>query len=119
MKAAYYSTGGEIFIFKMNALTLRELTEAIIAYGKQKGFNVPKVKIIGIRPGEKFYEELMSNDEMNYVLEDEELYVIIPTSSKHTYLHFKPTRISSYRSDQVDRLPKEKIVSIINQIDIN
>lgn len=117
LKAAYYSKGGETFIFKMNAIELSELGHAIKEYSKQKGNQEPEVKVIGIRSGEKIYEELVYSYEMEYLMEDDELYVIVPPSYSNSYWHFRPATITSYRSDQVKRINQEKMILLLQNLD--
>ncbi len=119
LKGALYSKGGETFIIRMKALQLGDLAKAMLTYAEQGGLEVPNVTYIGFRPGEKLFEELMSEDEMLHVVGDKELYVILPMTHLQSYLHFKPVTISSYRSDKVHLISKEEILSIINRIDSN
>jgi len=68
------SRGGEIFVFKMPVLHIGDLTRAIIEMsGKQI-----EIKQIGLRPGEKMYEELMSCEESSRSLENEDLFIVLP-----------------------------------------
>ena len=62
--------GGEIFVPKIPSMRLADLAEAI-APGCE-------VEYIGIRPGEKLHEVLVSDDEARLTLETEEMYVIQP-----------------------------------------
>jgi UDP-N-acetylglucosamine 4,6-dehydratase len=62
--------GGEIFVPKIPSMRLVDLAETI-APGCE-------VEYIGIRPGEKLHEVLVSEDESRYALATEEMYVIQP-----------------------------------------
>lgn len=116
LKAAYYSKGGETYIFKMNAIELSDLAQVIKEYSNQKGYQEPEIKTIGIRPGEKTYEELLYFHEMNYLLEDGELYVIVPPIYSNSYWHFHPTTITSYRSDQVKRIDQQQLMALLQDL---
>jgi UDP-N-acetylglucosamine 4,6-dehydratase len=63
--------GGEIFVPKIPSMRLLDLAETI-APGCQ-------VEIIGIRPGEKLHEVLVSEDESRQTLETEDMFVIQPS----------------------------------------
>src|SRR5271169_818607 len=63
--------GGEIFVPKIPSMRLLDLAETI-APGCQ-------VAYIGIRPGEKLHEVLVSEDESRQTLETEDMYVIQPS----------------------------------------
>ena len=63
--------GGEIFVPKIPSMRLIDLAETV-APGCQ-------VEYIGIRPGEKLHEVLLSEDESRQTLETEDMYVIQPS----------------------------------------
>jgi len=62
--------GGEIFVPKIPSMKLTEMAEAV-APGCE-------VEYIGIRPGEKLHEVLVSEDEARNTLELDDMYVIQP-----------------------------------------
>ena len=65
--------GGEIFIFKMPAININDLAEAMMEkYGKASK------EIIGKKAGEKMYEEVMTEEEMSRAYEGKGLYVVLP-----------------------------------------
>jgi UDP-N-acetylglucosamine 4,6-dehydratase/5-epimerase len=63
--------GGEIFVPKIPSMKLLDLAETI-APGCE-------VETIGIRPGEKLHEVLVSEDESRQTVETEDMYVIQPS----------------------------------------
>jgi len=62
--------GGEIFIPKAPSMKLIDLFDALVPAAAKK--------IIGIRPGEKLHEILITVDEARHALELEKFYVILP-----------------------------------------
>ena len=64
--------GGEIFVPKIPSYRLIDLTKAISPK--------TKIKIIGIRPGEKLHEEMISQSESINTIEFRDHFVIIPNS---------------------------------------
>ena len=75
--------GGEIFVPKIPSYRLIDLAKAISPKAK--------IKIIGIRPGEKLHEEMISQSESINTIEFRDHFVIIPNSefigwSKKKYL---------------------------------
>lgn len=64
LEAACMGVGGEIFVFDMGkSVKIIDLAKRMI---KLSGFELEKdikIKITGLRPGEKLYEELLSNSE--------------------------------------------------------
>ena len=74
------SCGGEIFVPKMPVVRIGELVDAIISVVCKEGVisegQIPSVKIVGPRLGERMDEELMSRDESERALELDDLYLI-------------------------------------------
>lgn len=65
--------GGEVFVPKIPSMNIMDLARAIAPECE--------VKEIGIRPGEKLHEVLISTDEARQALELEEMFVIQPAHS--------------------------------------
>ena len=64
--------GGEIFVPKLSSYIIIDLKNAISKNSK--------IRYIGIRPGEKIHEELISASESLYSLEFKNFYMILPNS---------------------------------------
>jgi len=62
--------GGEIFIPKLDSMRITDLATAVCAQCKQE--------TIGIRPGEKLHELLITRDDARHTLEFDSFYVIQP-----------------------------------------
>lgn len=67
--------GGEIHVAKMQAIRIRDLGLAI---AEVLGIDGIRFKEIGIRPGEKLYEELVTNDERARTLDIGSRLVVLP-----------------------------------------
>lgn len=65
-------SGGEIFVPKIPSMRLIDLADAI-ANGCER-------KVVGVRPGEKIHEMLLSADESRHAVEYDDRYVIQPDS---------------------------------------
>tara|TARA_Y100000817_G_C16811672_1_gene524565 strand:+ start:117 stop:1112 length:996 start_codon:yes stop_codon:yes gene_type:complete len=63
--------GGEIFIPKINSIKILDIAKAISANSK--------IKIIGIRPGEKLHEILCPQDEAHLTMEYKNYFMIKPS----------------------------------------
>ncbi|WP_445487011.1 polysaccharide biosynthesis protein [Niallia sp. 03133] len=99
-KATHESFGGEIFVMKMPTCKIIDLAEVLIDASNVK--NV-KRKILGIRPGEKVHELLLSKFESTTtVVYDEEYFVILPSihieGLKEHYANYKPVDLEDYNS---------------------
>lgn len=62
--------GGEVFVPKLPSTTILDLAAAIAPEAK--------LEVVGIRPGEKLHEVLISEDEARTTLELKDMYVIQP-----------------------------------------
>jgi UDP-N-acetylglucosamine 4,6-dehydratase len=65
--------GGEIFVPKIPSMKLIDIARAV-APGCE-------IECIGIRPGEKLHEVLLSEDEARNAVETDDMYVVQPTHS--------------------------------------
>jgi len=107
LKATEHCFGGEIFIPKMPACRIVDLAEVLIE--ELNGKN--KLKEVGIRPGEKLHECLISQHESKHtVVFDDNYYVILPEQDinnlKIKYQGFKKFEKDSYMSN--DELMNKK-----------
>ena len=67
--------GGEVFVPKIPSMKITNLAKAICPRSKQE--------IIGIRPGEKLHETLISKDDGIYTYEYKDKYIIYPNVIRH------------------------------------
>jgi UDP-N-acetylglucosamine 4,6-dehydratase len=65
--------GGEVFVPKIPSTKVVDLAKAIAPNAK--------IEIIGIRPGEKLHEDLLSEDEARHTIELEQMYVVQPAEA--------------------------------------
>ena len=75
------SKGGEVFITKMPVVNIIDLAEVMIEYlAPKKGLDPDQIEIqlVGAKPGEKLYEELMNIEETRRSIELENYYVVMP-----------------------------------------
>ena len=80
-KATEMAQGGEVFIFKMPAFRLGDLVEVMIEKLAPKyGYKSEEIRTetIGIRAGEKLYEELMTEEESRWAQETESMFIVQP-----------------------------------------
>jgi UDP-N-acetylglucosamine 4,6-dehydratase len=65
--------GGEVFVPKIPSMKVIDLAKAVAPEAK--------IEIIGIRPGEKLHEVLISEDEARTVVELDDMYVVQPAAA--------------------------------------
>lgn len=120
LKAATESLGGEIFVLKMPVVRMGDVAKSVMEY-----FDYDLLKVIGKRPGEKMYEELMTEEESMRALELEDMFAVLPFfGERDDYInHYKdnatPAAISMYSSENAPILDylrvKDMIWDILNR----
>jgi len=65
--------GGEVFVPKIPSMKVSDLARAVAPQAK--------VEIIGIRPGEKLHEVLISDDEARTTIEQEGRFIVLPAEA--------------------------------------
>ena len=99
LSASLLSRGGELFILKMPVLKIKDLAQAMIdvlapRYGHKK--EDIKIKIIGRKGGEKVYELLMVDEEIDKIYENKTMFCL---TSRQTP-GFKKAKAQFCRSDE-------------------
>jgi len=115
LKAAEMAKGGEIFIFKMPALRIGDLAAAMIEeLASRYGQNPEEIRIeiTGKRPGEKGYEELMTEEETKHAYETENMFIVLP--EKQNYEAHK-AQVNKYISENTNLLTKEEIKAMLRE----
>jgi FlaA1/EpsC-like NDP-sugar epimerase len=104
--------GGEIFVKKMPAATNLDLAKAM---GEALSGNSDyPIEVIGIRPGEKVHELLVSEDEIYRCVELEDKYIIYRYGKlKEPSLINK--KIREYSSENTRRLNRKEIIDLLKQ----
>ena len=81
LQSVLISKGGEVFVTKMPVIRIIDLAEAMVKLlAPRYGYKPADIEIveIGAKPGEKLYEELMSDEEVHRSLELRNMFVITP-----------------------------------------
>lgn len=90
--------GGEVFIPKIPSMNILDLAEGIAP-------GTPR-RTIGIRPGEKLHEILLTGDEARHTIEQEDRYLILPEFLQQDRAHITGIPVPegfTYSSDTNDR----------------
>ena len=81
LSAAEKARGGEVFVTKMPVIRIEDLARVMIdELSASHEFPATKMPIteIGSKPGEKLYEELMSDEETRRTVELTEMFAVLP-----------------------------------------
>jgi FlaA1/EpsC-like NDP-sugar epimerase len=98
--------GGEIFISRMDAIKIKDLAEAMIRkYGRATK------EIIGKRPGEKQFEELMTEEEITRAYEGKDTYIVLVNSKD-----FDKNKYDNYK--KVDKIFDSRKAKLLNRAEI-
>jgi UDP-N-acetylglucosamine 4,6-dehydratase len=107
--------GGEVFVPKIPSMKITDLANAV-APGT-------KVEVIGIRPGEKLHEVLISEDEARTTIELDKMYVVQPAEALwfgRTWEHQGTSLTNGYRyasNTNTEWLSIEDLKKIIEPIE--
>jgi len=122
ISATELARGGETFVLKMPLVRLKDLFESMKELLASKYDYKPsqiKTKIIGLRPGEKLIEYLLTQFEMEHALETKDFFIIPPLNISIKNFHYtnakKPKNIFSY-FDNIKPLSKIEIISVLKEI---
>ena len=101
---------------KMPACKIIDLAHVLIEASNKKNVGV---EILGIRPGEKIHELLLSEYEsLTTIAYDDEYFVILPPiyieGLKEHYAKFKPANFINYNSSK-DLMSKEEIKEVLKK----
>lgn len=121
LRAAEKAVGGEVFVLKMPVILLQELVEVVIEETcKKQNLDREKIQIktIGLRAGEKMYEELMTEEEAQYAYEFEDMFAVTPVNfDRYKYQSFyakiKSAEIKGYTSKGIPPISKEAVRKVI------
>ena len=121
--SAHLACGGEVFITKMPVIRIQDLAEVMIEeLASQHGFDPSDVEIrmIGTKPGEKMYEELMSSEETRRAWELKDYFAVLPafTSRSRRIRYDYPNVVSKtvhnpYNSANEKPLIKERLTEFL------
>jgi FlaA1/EpsC-like NDP-sugar epimerase len=127
MDAVFLAKGGEVFVTKMSVCRIEDLAQVMIEeLAPQHGYKPREIpiKLIGPKPGEKFYEELINDEEVRRVLELDRHFVVVPAlrSQRHPIDYDYPSAlgqqtIQPYNSANVVPMPRDALRQFLREND--
>jgi UDP-N-acetylglucosamine 4,6-dehydratase/5-epimerase len=113
LNAGQIAAEGDIFIFKMASIRIFDLAKAMAEVcALQHGYRPEdiEIRIVGKRPGEKMYEELMTAEEAEHAIDQNTMFVL----NEH-YPESSATRVESseYTSSLARQLSMDEIKDLI------
>ncbi|MDQ0089896.1 FlaA1/EpsC-like NDP-sugar epimerase [Paenibacillus anaericanus] len=120
-KAMQIAKGGEIFVLKMPVILLADLVKLIIKDSVDKlGIIAEEIKVeeIGIRPGERMFEELMTEEEANHAYEMNDMFILPHSFSKNhvdIYSNVPKAECKSYSSHSQQPINQIQLYSLLEE----
>lgn len=115
-KALELSVGGEIFVPKIPSHTVLALAELMISELNAKN---KEIKSVGIRPGEKIHETLVSPTESLRTVEKVDMYIILPQirleDIEKKYPNFINDNIFRFSSDIAKKIDKDSLRELLKK----
>ena len=118
-EAVNYALGGEIFVMRMPSTTVSKIASIMI---KLFGNNETKKRMIGVRPGEKIDEVLVSkNESPRTKIFDENYFVILPQYKlkelEKAYSNLQNIKHLEFTSKNARSLSDKEFISILKRED--
>ncbi|WP_299160681.1 polysaccharide biosynthesis protein [Accumulibacter sp.] len=115
-----YAWGGEIFVTKMPVIRIEDLAQVMIMelapYYGHKPDDI-EINTIGTKPGEKLYEELMSDEETGRTQELEKYFAVLPSyRSLYREINYEYPGVVSNKVDNPYHSANERSLS---QVELN
>lgn len=93
--AAEKGAGGEIFLPAMPAVSIKNIAQYLLC---KNNLSLDNIRVAGIRPGEKLYEQMITESEMDHIYQlNEELMIIDKTDSHGWVANSFVKKASGYR----------------------
>lgn len=127
LRSVDMAQGGEVFIFKMPTVKISDLAEVMVEELAPRYSRKPqdiRIEIIGTKPGEKMYEELMTEDEASRSLERDDMFIILPeiedelTKINKSAYAATSIRSKDYVSKDAVPITKDEIRAILKKDEI-
>jgi FlaA1/EpsC-like NDP-sugar epimerase len=123
LKAAHLAKGGEVFVFKMPVARLADLVAATIdVIAVRHGHDPAAIgtRAIEARPGEKRYEELMTDEESLRARDIGDMFVVLPAiegsqATQEAYAGVARPASGAYRSDDAEVMTPDQVRELVAQ----
>jgi FlaA1/EpsC-like NDP-sugar epimerase len=113
-------SGCEVLIPKMDAVRIMDLADAMIERNRPDDVEPAEIdiEIIGVRPGERLYERLLTETEARNAVELEQSFVVTPRDDvRKELVSDGGTQLTTpYHSDRADQLSLEEISGLLSRV---
>jgi len=110
LKISLIAKDGETFILKMPSVKIEELATSMVEVFKKRTNqkNIPKIKISKVREYERFYEILVTSDEIPFCSDLGNMYKL---SKKQSKSRLSDIQFNSETSIKISKIKLEKIIN--------
>ncbi len=120
--ATSLARGGEIFISKMPVVRMSDFTDIMLElFATEEMRRTIKTEIIGAQPGEKFYEEIMTDEEATRAVELDDMFILKPQvpdlfETEFKYPGQRKPSVSKYTSDDDVPISKDELRNLLQGV---
>ncbi len=116
LESAFLAKGGEVFVTKMPVARIEDIANSMIRH-LGKGRNI-ELKVIGVKPGEKLYEELMNEEELRRTYEMDNFFAVLPAFTKdheesYSYIKGREKPTHPYHSGLQDGMTEKEVLDYL------
>ncbi len=115
-KSIENSIGGEVFVLNMPATKITDMAKVMIS---NLGDSTTKIRRIGVRPGEKMHEVLISRYESERTLEEGSYFIILPNipidGIAEKYSLGKKVSFEEFTSENTRQLLKDDVQKMLDE----
>lgn len=121
-RATALARGGEIFIEKMKVMRVQDMVDAMLdLYAPPGRRDKIKIEVIGRQPGEKDYEELMTDEEVTRAVETDDMFILKPQipdlfEDEYRYPGEREPKVGRYISHDVPLMSVGEIKKMLSEI---
>jgi len=114
IEAGAMGNGGEVFIFDMgNAVKILDLAKKIIRLAGYTPYKDIDIKVIGLRPGEKLYEELLNEKSSTLPTYNEKIMIAKTESYSYEYIDSSIKELLNYSTQKDNFAIVKKMKEIV------
>jgi FlaA1/EpsC-like NDP-sugar epimerase len=125
LRAGVMAKGGEVFITKMAAIRIVDLARVMIdTLAPAYGFDPAKIaiEVVGRRPGEKVFEELMNEEEVRRSIQLNDFFAVLPALqdiyklSPADYGAEAEPVVKAYNSETAPLMPTDELAKYLTSV---
>lgn len=119
IESTFLACGGEVFVTKMSVIRIVDMARVMIdELASDNGYDPQdiEIKVVGSKPGEKLYEELMNTEETRRTIELPDYFVLLPAfKSVYEMIDYSYPGMSNvgiekeYNSSSITALSREEL----------